>query len=386
MMGRTTLAKLRVTGATGALALALVIPGWRPATAQAAQDPAGAAAQPAGTAQPSTDGTPAVPGQGRRRRTPPPAVTPVQETAEAQKRYTAGDYNGAVTQAKVALTKNDKYTPAMLVMAKAYYKLRKHEWVRHLWKMMQANNATQAEQAEMYHLLAWMEIEKKNVPGAIDMLKKAADARPENPVLWNNLGAQYLEAKNYRDAAPALEKAVELNPSFAKAFLNLGSAYRGLREYDRAAGSYQKALQLFPNYADAVFHLGILYLDADKVPNMDTIAKLNTALGHFQRYKQMMGNLLARGGDPVDTYVAEAHEKIGKEQKRIERAKAQAERERQRAAQKAAEAAKPAETPPAEAKPGEAKPADPKPPEGNAAGGQPAPKAEDDKPLPPSTP
>ena len=269
-------------------------------------------------------------------------MTPVNETAEAQKHYNDGNFNGAVAQAKVALTKNDKYTPAMLVMAKAYYKLRKHEWVRHLWKMMQANNATQAEQAEMYHLLAWMEIEKKNVPGSIDMLKKAAEARPENPVFWNNLGAQYLEAKNYRDAAPALEKAVELNPSFAKAFLNLGSAYRGLKEYDRAAGSYQKALQLFPNYADAVFHLGILYLDADKVPNMDTIAKLNTALGHFQRYKQMMGNLLARGGDPVDTYVAEAQDKISKEQKRIERAKAQVERERQRATQKAAEA-KPAE-------------------------------------------
>jgi tetratricopeptide (TPR) repeat protein len=362
--------------------LALIMPGWQLASAQAAQAPA---------AQPPAE-APAAPGQGRRRRTPPPAVTPVQETAEAQKRYTAGDFNGAVTQAKVALTKNDKYTPAMLVMAKAYYKLRKHEWVRHLWNMMKANNATPAEQAEMYHLLAWMEIEKKNVPGAIEMLKKAADARPENPVLWNNLGAQYLEAKNYRDAAPVLEKAVELNPSFAKAFLNLGSAYRGLKEYDRAAGSYQKALQLFPNYADAVFHLGILYLDADKVPNMDTIAKLNTALGHFQRYKQMMGNLLARGGDPVDAYVAEAHEKIGKEQKRIERTKAQAERERQRAAQKAAapaaeakppEGQPPAAQPPADGTGGQAA----KPPEAPAA---PDPKApqdrESDKPLPPSTP
>jgi hypothetical protein len=86
-----------------------------------------------------------------------------------------------VAQAKQALTKNDKYTPAMLVMAKAYYKLRKYEWVRHLWKMMQANNAPEPEQAEMYHLLAWMEIEKKNTPGSIEMLKKATEAGRRTP-------------------------------------------------------------------------------------------------------------------------------------------------------------------------------------------------------------
>lgn len=294
---------------------------------------------------------------GKKRRQPPPPVIPVSETAAAQKQYSANNFEAAVSQAKVALTKNDKYTPAMLVMAKSYYKLHKYEWVRHLWKMMQANGASQAEQGEMYHLLAWMEIEKNNVPGAIEMLKKATDARPENPVLWNNLGAEYLEAKNYKEAAPALEKAVQLNPTFAKAFVNLGSAYRGLKDYEKAEGEYQKALQLFPNYADAVFHEGLLYLDAEKVPNMDTIAKLNTALANFSRYKRMMGSLIGRD-DPVDSYIFEAQDKITKEQKRIERQKQQEQREKQRAAQKAA---KPAEAPAA----GGAA--------GPAAGGAPAP-------------
>jgi tetratricopeptide (TPR) repeat protein len=203
--------------------------------------------------------------------------------------------------------------------------------------MMQANNATPAEQGEMYHLMAWMEVERNNVPGSIEMLKKATEARPENPIFWNNLGAQYLEAKNYREAAPVFQKAVELQPGFAKAFLNLGSAYRGLKEYDKAKESYDKALQLFPNYADAYYHLGILYLDADKMANLDTIARLNTAIGHLQKYRQMMtqGGMLART-DPVDAYLAEAQDKIVKEQKRIERQKQQEERERQRQQQKAA--------------------------------------------------
>jgi tetratricopeptide (TPR) repeat protein len=341
------------------LAVAVAVPVWSHGALTWAQAPGAAPAAPA--AAPA----------GRKRRQPPPAVIPVAETAAAQKSYSAGNYEAAVAQAKQALTKNDKYTPAMLVMAKAYYKLRKYEWVRHLDKMMSANNATEAEKADMFHLLAWMEIEKKNTPGAIEQLKKATEARSENPVTWNNLGAQYLEAKNYKEAAPALERATQLNPTFAKAFLNLGSAYRGLKEYDRAQTSYQKALQLFPNYADAVFHMGILYLDAEKVPNMDTIAKLNTAIGHFQRYRQMMGGLL-KPTDPVDTYMAEARDKIDKEQKRIERQKKQDERDKQRAAQKAA----PAQPSGAGA-----------PPAGQAAPGQAPAKAGSkpaDAPLPPS--
>lgn len=273
----------------------------------------------------------------RPRRQPPPAVIPMDETAAAQKSYNEGRFDAAVAQAKAALNKNEKFTPAMLVMAKAYYKLGKNEWVRTLWEMMQNTGASEAEKAEMYQILAFMERAKQNSPQAITLLRQATSARPENAIMWNNLGAQYLEAKNYREAAPALDKAVQLQPGFAKAHLNLGNAYRGLKDYERAQAEYQKALQLFPNYADALFNLGILYLDADKMPNLDTTAKFNGAIGYFQRYKQMMmaaGQSLAR--DPVDQYIGEAQEGIRKEQKRIERQRKQEERDRARAAAKTA--------------------------------------------------
>jgi tetratricopeptide (TPR) repeat protein len=281
---------------------------------------------------------PAATGEGtstRKRRQPPPAVIPAAETQAAEQAYRAGRYDSAVTQAKAALNKNERYTPAMLVMAKAYYKLGKTEWTRKLWEMMQANGATDAEKSEVYQMLAFLEVQQKNVPGAIELFKKAADAKPDNAVIWNNLGAQYLTAKNYKDATPVLEKATQLQPGFSKAFLNLGSAYRGQRDYERAQGAYQRALQIFPNYADAVFNLGILYLDAEKMPNVDTIARLNTSISYFQKYKQMMGSTLPPG-DLAENYVAEAQEKIGKEQKRIERQKKAEERERQRATQKSA--------------------------------------------------
>lgn len=308
--------------AVGLTAAVLVL---APAAVVRAEQPAPAAAAPADPAA----------GQPRKRRQPPPAVIPAAETQAAEQAYRAGRYDAAVTQAKAALNKNERYTPAMLLMAKAYYKLGKTEWMRKLWEMMQANGASDAEKSEIYQLLAFLEVQGQNVPGAIELFKKAADAKPDNAVIWNNLGGQYLAAKNYKEAAPVLEKATQLQPGFAKAFLNLGSAYRGLKDYERAQASYQHALQVFPNYADAVFNLGILYLDADKMPNLDTIARLNTAISYFQKYKQMLGGSVPVG-DPADVYVAEAQDKIVKEQKRIERQKKAEERDRLRATQKAA--------------------------------------------------
>jgi tetratricopeptide (TPR) repeat protein len=270
---------------------------------------------------------------------PPPVVIPTEETQQADQLYRAGRYVDAVAAAKTALNKNERYTPAMLVMAKAYYKLHKYEWMKKLWEMMQANGASDAEKSDIYQLLGFLEVDAKNVPGAIALFKQAAEARPDNSILWNNLGAEYLTAKNYTEAMPVLEKSVQLQPGFAKGHLNLGDAYRGNKVYDKAQAEYDKALQLFPNYADAVFNLGILYLDADKSPNMDLFAKENTAIQYLQKYKQMMGSSLPPG-DPTDAYITEAQEDIKKEEKRLDRIKKTQERDAARAPKKAADDAK----------------------------------------------
>ena len=111
------------------------------------------------------------------RREPPPAVIPTAETEQAEQLFKAGRYPDAVAAAKAALTKNERYTPAMLVMAKSFYKLHKYEWMKKLWEMMQANGASNAEKAEIYQLLAFLEVDQKNVPGAIVLFKQATEAK-----------------------------------------------------------------------------------------------------------------------------------------------------------------------------------------------------------------
>jgi hypothetical protein len=77
-------------------------------------------------------------GAGRKRREPPPAVVPTEEVEAAEKLYRSQNYAGAVAQAKAALNRNERYTPAMLIMAKAYFKLGKNEWVKTLGEMMKS--------------------------------------------------------------------------------------------------------------------------------------------------------------------------------------------------------------------------------------------------------
>jgi Flp pilus assembly protein TadD len=318
----------------------------------------------------------------RKRREPPPAVIPMQEVQAAQKLYDARNYQGAVIQAKAALNKNERYTPAMLVMAKAYFKLGKNEWVKTLGDMMKNAGASEAERSDIYQMLAFMEVDKKNTAGAIELFRKAAEARPDNSILWNNLGAQYLVVKNYREAGPVLERAVQLQPTFTKAHMNLGSAYRGIKQYDKALAEYKQALALFPRYADAVFNLGILYLDAEKMPNMDTTAKLNTAITYLQQYKQMLMGAGQSIPAEADAYLDEAQEGIKKEQKRIERQKKQEERDRQRAAKKAADDAKKGPAAPAPGAPGMPGPA----PAPGAPGAPPAGWPAAPRPAAPSAP
>ena len=79
-----------------------------------------------------------------KRREPPPVVIPTEEVKAAQKLYDTRNYEGAVAKAKAALNKNERYTPAMLVMAKAYFKLGKNEWVKTLGDMMKNAGASDA--------------------------------------------------------------------------------------------------------------------------------------------------------------------------------------------------------------------------------------------------
>jgi tetratricopeptide (TPR) repeat protein len=247
---------------------------------------------------------------------------PGPDTQSASDYLRRGRFDDAIRQAKLALGRDERYVPAMVVMAKAYYYLRKYELatsIIDIAKSVDPNNA------ESYNLLGFIALTRDDRISATAAFKRATELKDDYATAWNNLAAQYLYSKNYDGAVTAAERASQLAPNFAKAMLNLGSAYRGKQRYQDADRAYRRAVDLDPNYADAYFNLGILYLDAKEFPGVDLITKLNTAINYLNRYKQLAGYRLTKD-DPADTYVVEARTGIDRENKRLERMRKQQER------------------------------------------------------------
>ena len=251
---------------------------------------------------------------------------PAPETQQASNYLRAGRYEDAITQAKRALQRDERYVPAMIVLAKAYYYQRKFELAT---SIIDIARSVDGNNAECYNLLGFIALNRDtDNPDRISAtaaFKKATELNATYAAAWNNLAAQYLFSKNYDGAVGAAEQATKLATGFPKAWLNLGSAYRGKQRYQEADEAYKKALQLDANYVDAYFDLGILYLDAKEMPNSDLVSKLNTAINYLNRYKQLAGYRLTKD-DPADTYIAEARTNIDREQKRIERQNRQKQR------------------------------------------------------------
>ena len=251
---------------------------------------------------------------------------PAPDTQNAANYLRAGRYEDAIRQSKIALGRDERYVPAMMVMAKAYFYEKKFELatsIVDIAKSVDPNNA------EAFNLLGFIALNRDPANpdriSATAAFKKATELNDSYPAAWNNLAAQYLYAKNYDGAVSAAEKAAQLSPNFPKAQLNLGSAYRGKQRYPEAEKAFKRATELDPNYADAYFNLGILYLDAKEMPGTDLVTKFNTAINYFNRYKQLAGYRLAKD-DPSDTYIAEARTNIDREQKRLQRQQKQQQR------------------------------------------------------------
>jgi len=247
---------------------------------------------------------------------------PAPDTLTAQGYLSRGRYDDAIRQAKLALSRDERHVPAMMVMARSYYYLHKYEYATSIVDLAKTIDPACAE---CYDLLGWLAIQKDDRASAAAAFKKATELKGDYGPAWNNYAAQLLHAKNYDAALPAAERATQLMPRFARAQLNLGSAYRGKGRYQEAESAYKKALDLDPQLADAYFNLGILYADARDMKDVELTARMNTAISYLNRYKQVAASRLGTN-DPADTYISEAREAITREQKRLERLKKQQER------------------------------------------------------------
>jgi tetratricopeptide (TPR) repeat protein len=262
---------------------------------------------------------------------------PKPDTQQAADYLKRGRYEDAIRQAKLALGRDEKYSPAMVVLAKAYYYEHKFELST---AIIDIAKSIDPNCAECYNLLGFISLDHQPPDriSATAAFKKATELKGDYGAAWNNLAAQYLFAKNYDGALEAAQHAAQLQANYAAAHLNLGSALRGKQQYAEAEKEYKKAIDLDSSLSDAFFNLGILYLDAKDMPGTDLISRLNTSIQYLNKYKQVAGSRLTRE-DPADGYITDARTQIDKENKKQERMRKQQERDRAKAAANPAPAA-----------------------------------------------
>ena len=91
---------------------------------------------------------------------------------------------------------------------------------------------------------------------AVNSIKKLNNIYPNQPLLFNLIGACYKELDELAGAAKMFEIALNLSPNYAEAHYNLGVVLKELDQESQAIECYRKAISINPNYPDAHNNLG----------------------------------------------------------------------------------------------------------------------------------
>ncbi len=122
---------------------------------------------------------------------------------------------------------------------------------------------------------------RQNRPGeAATILEPLYKRTPTQPDIAINLGSAYILQRKWDRAVRVLTKAADANPENAMIWVNLGAAHlgniktAGPRQQDRAIRAYERALQIEPEAPNVHYHLGLIYKERGEV---------NRAIAFFQR-------------------------------------------------------------------------------------------------------
>lgn len=107
---------------------------------------------------------------------------------------------------------------------------------------------------------------RQNRPGdALRTLEPFFEADPEDPDVAINVGGAYILQRKWTRAVKALSKAANAHPENTMLWINLGAAHLGTlessgpKQQEKAIAAYQHALQNDPMAPNVHYHLGLIY-------------------------------------------------------------------------------------------------------------------------------
>lgn len=104
----------------------------------------------------------------------------------------------------------------------------------------------------------------KRLDEALESYDRAAELRPDDPLILNSRGSVLRELNQFADALDDFDAAIGLKPDFTEAFNNRGNTLKDLERHTEALADYDKAIALKPDNADAYNNRGNLHKDLEQ--------------------------------------------------------------------------------------------------------------------------
>jgi len=145
---------------------------------------------------------------------------------------------------------------------------------------------------------------------AQDLMLKAIDANPANPVYYLSLGNALKDQNRLDEAAARYRQALACKPDSVEALFNLGNISQQQCRLDDAIACYRRALAVMPAHAEAHNNLGVTLLALGSLD--EAIACFEQALASRPGYAEAYNNLgvTLKTQDRIDEAIACYHQAL----------------------------------------------------------------------------
>ncbi|MEG3900488.1 tetratricopeptide repeat protein [Microcoleus sp. B4-C5] len=143
--------------------------------------------------------------------------------------------------------------------------------------------------AQSHNNLGILLQEQGNIMAAISCFQKAIALNPVYVKALNNLGAILQQQGELPSAIACFHQALSVNSNYVPALVNLGAAMQTQSQLDEAQRLYERAIEAEPNNPAGHYHLGTLRLGAGKIEQ--AISSLERAISLNHNYLEALTNL-----------------------------------------------------------------------------------------------
>lgn len=170
------------------------------------------------------------------------------------------------------------------------------------------------EHPGVMNLAASAHFEEGRFEDALQLLKRARAAAPNDPQLLNSMGLCLKALGRLDEALQAFESALKVNPNMASAHFNRGLLLEELKFIDAARSAYERAAALDPNKVDALASLA--WLDAEAGNEISArkngeLVLVRSPSNVVARLALASADLLACDLESADTRLSELHREGG---------------------------------------------------------------------------